>query len=146
MRSLQWRPIPSFSPQVAPPAWLSLLLIDDDPQSPHPLPLSSTLSSPASLSSNATPLPLLVPVSGGPPPILLSPDQHRRGVGGSHPPSYAVFLVDSHLCCRQGNHRPRHAAAIPLVCVLSCYHHCRCCSHRCCSASASSPSRPSSWR
>ena len=41
-----------------------------------------------------------------------------QGGGGSHPPSFVVFLVDCCLRCRQGNHRLRHVVAISLVYVL----------------------------
>ncbi len=91
MLSSRWQ---ASSPRVAPPAWSSLLLIDVDPQSPHPLLLSSTSSSSTSSSSDATPPPLLLPVSGSPLPILLSPEQHRRGEEDPiHPPLLYFLLI-----------------------------------------------------
>ncbi len=96
MLSSRWQ-TPSRHPHPESPLLLGCpccLLIDNDPQSPHPLPPSSTLSSSTSSSSDATPPTLLVPVSGGPPATLLSPEQHRRGEEDPiHPPSSYFLLI-----------------------------------------------------
>ncbi len=114
MRQRPWH-VPSCHTPVVCPTWLSLLsIINAGPPSPGPLSLSST-----SLSSNALLPPLLAPVHGCSPPILLSSISQGREVISSP----LLWHCCSHcLCCHQGNHCHQPVVDMSSLSHLFTYH------------------------